>query len=246
MRKVHPFMLRGIWVLAVFWGFLVSSVWFCARWGFLVGPFPSGCVQGLRFLWVCPFSVSFFGRSHVLGYYLHDLGGDNWAAHNTVCLFWGWVRFVLELYMLALVGLPSLRGYYACMVFSAKGAFWRNCRLTERETSFSLLGVFLYSRYSLRRWWGKVLWLLWVGRARHPGPFSGSMSVEVFNIGGWLTHGDLALETTVDFLAVIEHRLVPARVRGEWARLRARGASSVWSPASQESSHVGHGGVGVV
>ena len=33
---------------------------------------------------------------------------------------------------------------------------------------------------------------------------------------------------------------------GEWARLRARGASSVWSPASQESSHVGHGGVGVI
>ena len=72
------------------------------------------------------------------------------------------------------------------------------------------------------------------------------MSVEVFNVGGWLTHGDLALETKVDFLAVVEHRLVPARVRGEWARLRARGASSVWSPASQESSHVGHGGVGVV
>ena len=91
-----------------------------------------------------------------------------------------------------------------------------------------------------------MLWLLWVGRARHPGPFSGTMSVEVFNVGGWLTHGDLALETEVDFLAVVEHRLVPARVRGEWARLRARGASSVWSPASQESSHVGHGGVGVV
>ena len=35
-------------------------------------------------------------------------------------------------------------------------------------------------------------------------------------------------------------------LEGEWARLRARGASSVWSPASQESSHVGHGGVGVV
>ena len=54
-----------------------------------------------------------------------------------------------------------------------------------------------------------MLWLLWVGRARHPGPFSGSMSVEVFNVGGWLTHGDLALETSVDFLAVVEHRLVP-------------------------------------
>ena len=72
------------------------------------------------------------------------------------------------------------------------------------------------------------------------------MTVEVFNVGGWLTHGDMVLETDVDFLAVVEHRLVPARVRGEWARLRARGASSVWSPASQESSHVGHGGVGVI
>ena len=59
-----------------------------------------------------------------------------------------------------------------------------------------------------------MLWLLWVWRARHPGPFSGSMSVEVFNVGGWLTHGDLALETDVDFLAVVEHRLVSARVRG--------------------------------
>ena len=56
----------------------------------------------------------------------------------------------------------------------------------------------------------------------------------------------MALETCVDFLAVVEHRLVLARVRGEWARLRARGASSVWSPASKESSHVGHGGVGVI
>ena len=114
------------------------------------------------------------------------------------------------------------------------------------KTSFSPFWVFLYSRYSLRRWWGKVLWLLWVGRARHPGPFSGSMTVEVFNVGGWLTHGDMVLETSVDFLAVVEHRLVPARVRGEWARLRAKGASSVWSPASQASSHVGHGGVGVI
>ena len=65
-------------------------------------------------------------------------------------------------------------------------------------------------------------------------------------VGGWLTHGDMVLETRVGFLAVVEHRLVPARVRGEWARLRAKGASSVWSPASQESSHVGHGGVGVI
>ena len=148
--------------------------------------------------------------------------------------------------MLALVGQPSLHGHDACMVFWINGALRRNCRLKKCKTSFSPFWVFLYSRYSLKRWWGKVLWLLWVGRARHPGPFPGVMTVEVFNVGGWLTHGDMVLETSVDFLAVVEHRLVPARVRGEWARLRARGASSVWSPASQESSHVGHGGVGVI
>ena len=54
---------------------------------------------------------------------------------------------------------------------------------------------------------------MWIGRARHPGPFSGDMTIEVFNVGGWLTHGDMVLETRVDFLAVVEHRLVPARLR---------------------------------
>ena len=43
---------------------------------------------------------------------------------------------------------------------------------------------------------------------------------EVLNVGGWLTHGDLALDTGVDFLAVVEHRLIPARVRSEWSRLK--------------------------
>ena len=27
----------------------------------------------------------------------------------------------------------------------------------------------------------------------------------------WLTHGDLALEVDVDFLAVVEHWLIPAK-----------------------------------
>ena len=35
-----------------------------------------------------------------------------------------------------------------------------------------------------------------------------------------MTHGDLALDTGVDFLAVAEHRLIPARVRSEWSRLK--------------------------
>ena len=45
---------------------------------------------------------------------------------------------------------------------------------------------------------------------------------------------------------MVEHRLIPARVRSEWARLRCRKIASIWAPASQESSHVGHAGVGVV
>ena len=35
-------------------------------------------------------------------------------------------------------------------------------------------------------------------------------AVETFNVGGWLAHGDLALEAGVDFLAAVEHGLIPA------------------------------------
>ena len=79
-----------------------------------------------------------------------------------------------------------------------------------------------------------------LGLTLHP-----SIGVEVLNVGGWLTHGDLALDARVDFLAVVEHRLIPARVRSEWSRLRRKDLSSIWAPASQVSSHVGNAGVGV-
>ena len=72
------------------------------------------------------------------------------------------------------------------------------------------------------------------------------MCLEFRNVGGWLTHGDLALAAGVDFLAVAEHRLIPARVRSEWSRLKVKGLPSIWAPASQVSSHVGNAGVGVV
>ena len=72
------------------------------------------------------------------------------------------------------------------------------------------------------------------------------VSLEFHYVGGWLTHGDLALGAGVDFLAVAEHRLITARVRSEWSRLKGKGISSVWAPASQVSSHVGNAGVGVV
>ena len=35
-------------------------------------------------------------------------------------------------------------------------------------------------------------------------------------------------------------------MRSGWARLRSRGVASIWAPASQDSSHVGNAGVGVV
>ena len=95
---------------------------------------------------------------------------------------------------------------------------------------------------------GLILWHFWAGRARHPGAPSlpRHVSVEFHNVGGWLTHGDLALGAGVDFLAVAEHGLILARVRSEWSRLRGKGLSSIWAPASQDCSHVGNAGVGVV
>ena len=150
--------------------------------------------------------------------------------------------------MLASAGRPSLHGYYACTVYWTKGALRRNRRHKYGKTSFSPFWVFPFSRNSRERFWGLIFWHLWIGRARHPGPTSlpHHVGVEFLNIGGWLTHGDLALEVQVDFPAVAEHRLIPAGVRSEWSRLRKKGLASVWAPASQDSSHVGNAGVGVV
>ena len=115
------------------------------------------------------------------------------------------------------------------------------------ETSVSPFRVFLFSRNSRIRFWGLVIWHLWVGRAQYPRPTSLAhhVGVEVLNVEGCVTHGDLALEVNVDFL-VVEHRLILARVRSEWSGLRGKGLSSIWAPASQDSSHVGNAGVGVV
>ena len=92
-----------------------------------------------------------------------------------------------------------------------------------------------------------MLWHLWIGRARNPGPgpTHGDLALEA-KIGEWLTHGDLALGARTDFLAVPEHRLILVRVRSEWARLKSKGVASIWAPASQGSSHVGIARVGVI
>ena len=40
------------------------------------------------------------------------------------------------------MGLPSLHGYYACMVLRVKGALPRTCRQNLLKTSFSLATAF--------------------------------------------------------------------------------------------------------
>ena len=63
---------------------------------------------------------------------------------------------------------------------------------------------------------------------------------------GWLTCGDLAMDSCAQFLAVAEHRLIPARARSVGHHLRKTGFHSVWAPACQDSIPGGHAGVGVV
>ena len=41
----------------------------------------------------------------------------------------------------------------------------------------------------------------------------GQLSIEFLNVGGWLTSGDLAMDSCAQFLAVAEHRLIPSRAR---------------------------------
>ena len=193
--------------------------------------------------WTCPLGE---GR---WGHYLCYPQGVGWKARKTAsqikCKVWGFC--VSKLYMLAFVRRPSLHSCDACMVYWVQGASRRNCRQKNGKTSFSPRNVFLFSRNPQKRFWGLVIWHFWIGGAKNPGPgYSHHLYIEVFNVGGWLTHGDLALDAEVDFLAVTEHRLIPARVRSEWARLKAKEVASVWAPASQDTSHVGNAGVGIV
>ena len=92
--------------------------------------------------------------------------------------------------------------------------------------------------------------MLSIGRARHPGPctsyYPSGFSIEFLNVGGWLSRGDLALESKSHCLAVAEHRLIPARARNVTTQLRKVRRSSVWAPSCQDVTPGGHAGVGVV
>ena len=160
------------------------------------------------------------------------------------CILYG--GMISALCMLAWCRLPSLHSYDTCMEPVSCRAHRGTSGQKYRETYLPPFGVFFVSRIFLSKFWDKMLWHLWIGRARHPGPGPNDLDIEVFNAGGFLTLGDYAFETDAGFLAVIEHRLIPARIRHEWARLRRAGIWSVWSPANQDFGHVGHAGVGLI
>ena len=117
-------------------------------------------------------------------------------------------------------------------------------------SDFSCPIIFAVFKRSVRFFWGLLVWMLSIGRARHPGPGSSSyppgFSIEFLNVGGWLSRGDLALESSAHFLAVAEHRLVPARARTVTTQLRQARLSSVWAPSCQDVTPGGHAGVGVI
>ena len=56
----------------------------------------------------------------------------------------------------------------------------------------------------------------------------------------------MALESSAHFLAIAEHRLVPARARAVTTQLRQARRSSVWAPSCQDVTPGGHAGVGVI
>ena len=140
-------------------------------------------------------------------------------------------------------GMPSLPDNDVGSIWGAKGAVRWDCRQSLHKSFFPPPLVFLVSTNPLGRFWGLVVWMLMIGSASRPGP---GVGVELINVGGWLAHCDEALETEADFLVVTEHRLVPARTRSESKRLKTAGVFSLWTPACQESAHVGHAGVGLV
>ena len=82
----------------------------------------------------------------------------------------------------------------AFSVGTPKWAFWEKTGQKHRKTTISPLGETCFSGYQTDRklCLGSVIWMLHIGRARHPGPGEkyfppGQLSVEFVNVGGWLT-----------------------------------------------------------
>ena len=210
-----------------------------------LGVVPVGWGDGVG---LCRDATSFPENGHFIS--LGDISGVQNYAFFFRCMVFIWV---LLLGMLVAMREPTPCYHDAYSVGIPKGACGGKGRQNHCKTTVSplLKCVFLVSKRTLYFFWEVVVWMLHIGRARHPGPVKrssipGQLSIEFANIGGWLTYGDLAMDSCAQFLAVAEHRLIPARARSIGHQLRKAGFHSVWAPACQDSIPGGHAGVGVV
>ena len=178
-------------------------------------------------------------------------------------LFWGenftlslrvWFSYFLRMLVAKWEPTPCYRDTYSAD--SPKWACWGQGWQNHCKTTFSpLFGrFFLVSKRTIFFFFffGRVIvWMFHIGRARHPGPGQrfftpGQLSVEFVNVGGWLTHVDLALDSCAQFLAVAEHRLILSGDRSICHQLRKAGQRSGWSPACQDQVAGGHAGLGLL
>ena len=87
--------------------------------------------------------------------------------------------------MLALVGLPSLQNNDTYLELKLRRVPWGNYGQKQRETSFSPSEVFLVSHNLLTRFWRKILWHLWIGRARNPVPSLDNLDIDFLILVGF-------------------------------------------------------------
>ena len=85
-------------------------------------------------------------------------------------------------------GKNTIRPRFLLVADPLSGRFFLVCRRT----------IYFFGRV--------VVWMLHIGRARHLGPGQrsftpGQLSVEFALVGGWLSSGDLALDSCAQFLA---------------------------------------------
>ena len=74
----------------------------------------------------------------------------------------------------------------------------------------------------------------------------GRLPIEFVNVRGWLTNGDMALDSCAQFLAVADHRIILTKAKSVGHQLRKADRQSVWAPACQDRISGGHAGVGVI
>ena len=85
VRKVHPFMLRGIWEMAVFWAFWFLLCVLCMLEVLVLVFYLLGCTR-LGSCWCAFFWSRSLGVGR-LGHYLHDHWEESMTVHNTTAIF---------------------------------------------------------------------------------------------------------------------------------------------------------------